>query len=232
MWLQATLSHDDLIQYLDELMPLRISLAKPDEPPRIVELGMPRRLELVPGVGLRVETEARIQWPVLGLTVPAHIRSVQVLFKPRIEAHATGESKPTQNEPVLAFGIVIEHLDVSMVPGIVEGAIIDVINGELAGEGILPSWSFTRALDFHFPMPDVLGEGDIRLYASWGDVKITDEAITFAVSFRAGVTRLGGKDDFETPVEAADLPQRTDDRMTNERVTPRHSVASVVDGNR
>jgi hypothetical protein len=226
MWLQATLSHDDLVQYLDELMPLRISLAKPDETPRVVELGMPRRLELVPGVGVRVETHARIEWPVLGLQVPAHIRSVQVLFKPRIEAH--------ESDPVLAFGLVIEHLDVSLVPGIVEGAIVDVINGELAGEGILPSWAFTRALDFSFDLPPALGEdGEIRLYASWGDVKITDDGITFAVSFRAGVTRVHDADPLEAP-DTDDVPPRMEGvpGATGERVAPRHSVASMAGSNR
>ena len=86
-------------------------------------------------------------------------------------------------------------------------------------------------------MPKALGEsGDIRLYASWGDVKITDDGITFAVSFRASVTRhdLDAADPLEPPDEADDLRSRTEGvpRATGERVAPRHSVASMAGSNR
>lgn len=183
MWLQATITREDLTQYLDELLPLRISLDDGGEGARVFHLQSPRRVELIPSVGIRIETSAHIVWPVLGIDLPATIRSVQVLFEPRIDVS-------DDNEPALGFRVYIEHLDLSMVPGILESAIVDVINGELAHPGRLPSWRFTRMLDFKFDVPSALGfAGKMRLFASWADVKINEDGLTLAMSWRAGVER-------------------------------------------
>lgn len=182
MWLQATVTREDLIQYLDALLPLRISLDEKDDSAKVFHLDPPRHVELVPGEGLLIDTSAHLVWPVLGIHVPATIRSVRALFVPRIE-HVEGE-------PTLSFGLAVQHLDLSLVPGVVESAIVDVINSELAKRGTLPAWRFTKTLDFSFDVPRALGfAGQLRLAASWADVKVTEDGFTLAMSFRAGVDR-------------------------------------------
>lgn len=182
MWLQATITKDDLKRYLDELLPLRIDLdtaGKGDG--RAIDLERPRRLEMVPDTGIRIETSAQLVWPVAGIHVPANVRSIQVLLSPRIDS---------EGDPALGFAVEIEKLDVSLLPGVVESAIKDVVNGELARPGLLPTWKFTRTLDFNFDVPSAMGfAGKMHLFASWADLKVTTEGLTLAMSFRAGVIR-------------------------------------------
>jgi hypothetical protein len=210
MWLQATLTLDDLTHALHELLPLEIHLDEPDASAsghagpererdeaasgradrsggRVIGLSAPRRVELIPSLGLRVETSAHIVWPVLGLDVPATVRSVQALFRPRIEEAANGEAS-------LGFALSVEALDLSLVPGIVESAVKDVLNEELARPGVLPAWRFMRTMDFAFDVPRQLGfDGKLLLAASWADLKITEDGVTLAMSFRAGVDRAGAR---------------------------------------
>jgi hypothetical protein len=220
MWLQATITREDLQTYLDELLPLRIALDSGDEGARVFHLQAPRRVELIPSVGVRLETSAHLVWPVLGIDVPATIRSVQVLFEPRIEVSS-------DNEPALGFRVYVEHLDLSLVPGIVESAIVDVINGELAHPGRLPSWKFTRMLDFRFDVPSALGfAGQMRLFASWADVKINEDGLTLAMSWRAGVEREGtaAAAAFEAPtpnVNQSDAVDESDDTERDSSRPPR-----------
>ncbi len=186
MWLQATITLDDLTHYLNELLPLKIQLDDGDQSHgggRVLDLAAPRHVRMIPSVGVEFETSARIVWPVLGIHVPAVVRSVRAVFKPYVEDIEGGDSS-------LGFELQIEHLDLTLVPGIVEGAIKDVLNTDLARPGRLPSWNFTRQMDFRFDVPRQLGfEGKFRLAASWAEVKITEDGFTLAMSFVAGVDR-------------------------------------------
>lgn len=189
MWLQATVTLDDLTHYLNELLPLKLQLDDGDESHgggRVLDLAAPRQVRMIPSVGVEFETSARIVcivWPVLGIHVPAVVRSVRAVFKPYVEDIEGGDSR-------LGFDLQIEHLDLTLVPGIVEGVIKDVLNADLTRPGRLPSWNFTRQMDFRFDVPKQLGfEGAFRLAAAWAELKITEDGFTLAMSFVAGVDR-------------------------------------------
>lgn len=189
MWLQATITLDDLVHYLRELLPLRIQLdeggqgSSSTDEGRVLDLAAPRHVTMVPGVGVEIETSAHIVWPVLGIHVPATVKSVRALFKPSIVDLGAGES-------AIGFALEVDHLDLSLVPGIVESAIKDVLNAELARPGKLPAWNFSRTMNFRFDVPRKLGfKGSFTLAASWADLKVTDEGLTLAMSFVAGVER-------------------------------------------
>lgn len=207
MWLQATITLDDLTHYLNELLPLKIQLDDGDDSQgggRVLDLAAPEHVRMVPSVGVEIETSARIVWPVLGIHVPAVVRTVRAIFKPSVTAIEGGDSS-------LGFDLHIEHLDLTLVPGIVEGAIKDVLNADLARPGRLPSWNFTRQMDFRFGVPRQLGfEGEFRLAASWAELKITEDGFTLAMSFIAGVDR--GR----APHEAAEASPVGDENADSE----------------
>jgi hypothetical protein len=143
-------------------------------------LSNPRDLALLPDVGLRVSVAAEVEWPLLGLPIPVSIRSATLEIKPEIQTEAAVEK--------LTFKLRLEDVDLSMLPAFVERGIVERINEELDAKHIELSWSFTKTLSHVFELPRVIASGRaIELSAKWGRVKITSEALAFAVSFQTGV---------------------------------------------
>lgn len=180
MWLQATLTREDLQAFADQILPLRIVLGDNDD--RRIYLGKPRKLELLENRGMSIETHARVHWPVLGMSVPIEVPSVSFVLEPHV-THKDGED-------LLAFRLVLTDVDLTHVPGLIERPLVHLLNEELAKKDDLFVWDFTKTLDFKFPLPDAIEPARrFRLSAAWGEVKVTTEGLTLLVSFRGLVTK-------------------------------------------
>jgi len=176
MWVEALLAKDDLDKAMSDLCPLRIRLEKEGN----ILISDPRDLVLIAGVGLRMSVTVDLHWPILGIQVPVSVRSATLEVRPQILKKQEGED--------LTFKLHIDDVDLSMLPEFVDRGVVDLVNAELDAKHVELAWSFTKTLSHVFALPDVLASaGAIDLRAAWGSVKITDEALVLAVSFRATV---------------------------------------------
>jgi hypothetical protein len=176
MWVEALLAKDDLNRAITDFCPLKINLEKGGN----LVISDPCNLELIAGVGLRMSVTVEVHWPILGIQIPVSVRSATLDVRPQILAKQEGE--------VLTFKLHLDDVDLSMVPEFVDRGIVDLVNAELEAKHVELSWSFMKTLSHVFALPDALASASgIHLRAMWGRVKITDEAIVLAVSFRATV---------------------------------------------
>jgi len=187
MWIQAILTRDDLAAVLHELTPLRVTLGE-DVAGRALFLGRPQRVELVPGQGLRVTCRARVAWRLAGVRLPVKIHRVTAILVPRIERRAPTPGAPVRD--MLAFAVRIEKVDVAALPGFVDAKVADVVNETLGRAAHDLVWDFIDTLSFHFALPVALASAErFDLLASWGEVRVTDDAVVLAVAFHAAIPR-------------------------------------------
>jgi len=178
MWLQATLTTADLALALRRFCPARIQL---DEG-RWLSIARPHSVKLLPDLGARFVTEAKLRWSVLGIDVPITVNEAEIFLKPRI---ATEEGGTHQS---LCFDLSIGEFDLKYVPSVFDAGIASKINDALKDANI--SWDFSKTLDFHFGMPEQLSPIDsVHLQARWADLKISDVALTIATTLTVDVSR-------------------------------------------
>jgi hypothetical protein len=171
MWLEAILSRQDLEHALGELTPTTIHFSHDGE----LHLDAPTSVVLVEGRGLRVVCRARLRWVVLGLHVPAPIASISLLLEPAVRRVQTD---------VLVFQVKLEALDVAAIPSMLEATVVHRINAALEERHAELVWDFRETLSHRFPLPDLLAPTrTLDLQIAWGEVRITPEALVFAVSF-------------------------------------------------
>ena len=176
MWVQATLARDDLAKVAGELCPLRINIGEGGS----IVLSDPRDLDLVPEVGLRLTVTTQLHWPVLGVQIPVSVRSATLEVRPQIVESQSGDT--------LTFKLHLDEMDISILPALVDRRIVDRVNKELDAKPLELAWSFTKTLSHVFKLPAALASvGALDLSAAAGRVKITSEAIAFAVSFQVRV---------------------------------------------
>lgn len=184
MWLQAIFTTADLANVLHQLTPLKVTMGGEDTPGRALFLGRPRAVELLPGRGLRFSCRARVAWRVVGVKLPVKIHKVTVTLEPRIERRGARD--------VLAFRVRVEDLDVAAVPAFLDAPIRDRLNKALRDVDHDFAWDFLDTLSFHFGLPAAMLTAEtFDLSASWGEVKVTDEAVVLAVSFRSLIAKPG-----------------------------------------
>lgn len=182
MWVEAVLSRDDLASLIAQVLPLKIQIHPESAPDQYIELASTTNLALVADQGLRMTTQARIHWPVLGIAVPITIDPLSVIIKPRVTKTPGGEA--------LSFALEIEQAEFSGLLGLGDQAITDKINGELAKEDVGLAWAFAAMLSHRFDLPPMLAPLDaVALNVAWGKVRVTDEAMVMAISFHAEVSR-------------------------------------------
>jgi hypothetical protein len=176
MWAEAILAKSDLAEIAGEFCPLRINIGDGGD----VLLSEPRELELVPGVGLRMTVTPEIHWPVLGIQIPVSVRSATLNVRLEI--------LETPNGGTLTFRLRLDDVDTSILPAFVDRKIVDLVNAELDAKNVELSWRFSKTLSHLFALPEALASaGKLDLLATAGRVKITGEAVAFAVSFQAHV---------------------------------------------
>jgi len=181
MWVEAILSRDDLATLLAQCTPVTIHIGK-EGTLTIEEI---RDVSLVAGAGMRVVCSATVRWPVLGASIPAAIRSLVAVVRPEIEKR--------DGHDALAFRLMVEETDLTALPTILDESIAAKVNNELAKTDLV--WSFSDTLSHAFRLPKTLEPLDaLDLGVSWGQVRVTSEAVVFAVSFHSSVTRHDGAD--------------------------------------
>lgn len=176
MWLQAIITADDLMHALAELTPTRIQLDD-EGPDRAFELDPPTEVRFRPNEGALIKTSARLRWDVIGIKLPVALRSVDVLLTPSVERDADGND-------LLVLQARIEDLDLTALPGFLDGKLKDRINAALERPSSFVRWRFVRTLDFHFQLPDkVQPVRDLRLSARWGATRVSEQGFVMAASF-------------------------------------------------
>ena len=196
MWLEAILAKSDFVALLPELTPLTINLSGGGT----VELDEPSGVELVADVGLRVTCKAKLHWPVLGIQVPVTLHSLTAVAKPQIAETSTGDR--------LVFTFNVEKADFAGLPDVVDEKITEKINEALVRDHVALEWDFTDTLSHVFPMPATLDHLEaLGLQVAWGEVRVTPDAVVFAVSFHARVMRTGERErDVKAGRLAGDAP--------------------------
>lgn len=188
VWLEATLTESDVEGLIKQLTPVRINLGTSEEE-RYLHLGRPSAITLVPDkCAVRVMTRAKVRWSLSVLNVPITLDSLQVLLRPTVIPSGSIERGK------LAFHLEIEEADFKHIPAFADRQIRQTINTALESKPL--AWDFSRTLTHAFNLPDDLDPLEkLRLDVSWGEVKMTQDALAFAVSFRPTVTRKRMDDD-------------------------------------
>jgi hypothetical protein len=183
MRIVAVVSKEDLLNMLADFTPVRIRLSS-GSAERLLVIGKPAELALIPGQGVRILCPAKVRWSLSVLEVPVQVNSVQLLARPMIVHTRTGDA--------LAFKLTVEEADLRGVPGLFDRKIVESINQALTSKNLL--WNFTKTLTRTFRLPSALEPTDaIGLTAEAGEVRVTTVALVFTVSFQASVSRRRGE---------------------------------------
>jgi hypothetical protein len=175
MRLEAHLTTNDFQHLFGQLTPLSISL-DPEVPNRSLEIEPPSEVSLHAGEGLRIVTEVRLQWDVIGVRVPVTLRRVVLLLMPSMVT--------LDGEQVLAFALRIEDADLSAIPAFVREVLVNRVNEALARHHSRIAWRFMDTLDFGFPLPEAIQPRyAMRLYARAGDVEVRDGSLRLSVEW-------------------------------------------------
>ena len=176
MRLTLALASSDVGSLLASFLPLQVRLAGDGE--RYLAIGAARSHALVPGVGLRLDTTARIHWEALGVGLPLAVRSLTALLRPSV---APGTTK-------LAFGFAIEAADFVGMPGFLDQSIVDRANEALARANL--AWDFGRTLGRSLALPETMTPvSRVDLHVQGGEVTVTGDAVLVAVDLTTSVAR-------------------------------------------
>jgi hypothetical protein len=224
MWTEIIIPREDLARLLGQAFPLTIRLGDADSDNSLA-LSDLKDVRLVPDRGLRVECKARVRWPVLGIEIPVALNALTLLLVPSIGRGPDGDT--------LVFRIVLEHADFAAVPELLDKRITSTINSKLAAKDAELSWDLSRTLTLSTPLPELLEELEaFALRPRWAKVRITDEAVVYAISFNTALVRTGSQVPAELALSADDelvSPVRFSERPVTHRPTARErSVKSLA----
>jgi hypothetical protein len=176
MLLEAIITKADLDRFAGQFLPTDFEL----EDGAKLTLHEPWEITLVPERGVRLGCQAKVHWPVMGLQVPLDVHSLVALLGISI---GRGESGAT-----FELALRIEKVDFAMLPAMIDDRIRARINEALIERHVAFSWNFQDTLSRVLALPPMIqSSGAIALEAQQGVVKITDDALAFAVSFTTGV---------------------------------------------
>jgi hypothetical protein len=184
MWAEIIATREDFQRLLQQAFPLTIRLGDPGSDHSLV-LSDLSTVELVPDLGLRVECRARVHWPVLGIEVPVTLRSLTIVLLPSVGRSAEGGD-------TLVFRVSIERADFSALPSMIDGRVTDAINARLADRNAELEWNFSKALTHTAALPELLEPLDrFAVHPAWGKVRVTEEAVVYAISLHTAIVRRG-----------------------------------------
>jgi hypothetical protein len=178
MWLEAILTREDLRHVLKQFAPMDLRLGESGK----LLLDAPSDVSLIRDKGLAVVCEATLHWPLLGVDIPVHIHALVLLVRPSVERRASGD--------VLVFTLEIDGANVPLLPKVIDDKITAMVNEELVKKHVELAWNFGKTLSHVFSLPAALeSTSTLGLKVSGGKVKVTDDAMGFAVRFRTEVER-------------------------------------------
>jgi len=177
MWIQAIVTRDEFARAFDDICPAHVEI---DEG-RWIDFARPHSVDLIPERGIRVRTEARVLWTVIGIDVPITVIEAELFFLPKIVDR--------DGVPILSFEVTVGELDLKFIPHLLDAGVATKMNDVLAKAGL--EWDFMETLAWRFQLPKQLSPAEsIHLHAKWAEVRITPEAVTLAVSFAADVSNV------------------------------------------
>jgi hypothetical protein len=182
MQLEAILSAENVADLVGQFVPLELELGEAGKGERFVTIDEVSDVTLVPNAGVRVKCSAHLRWPLLGLHLPVHAKSLDVLLRPSIGARGGSQS--------LIFALTIEHVDIAWSPTLVDESLTERVNRELAEHHVELSWNFTKTLSHVFRLPKaMLTAGTLGLEVIEGQIHVTHESLRMSVLFHAKVGR-------------------------------------------
>jgi hypothetical protein len=189
MWLEAVVTQADLVKVASELLPARILLDAKGEPSDDGPKAAPKRslllhpasqVALVPDEGVQITCPGELTWTFIGMSPTVRLDELRVMLRPRVVQK--------DGRPVFELGVEVQVADFRALPAFVDEAIVKAVNAALATRS--PSWSFTETFARTVPLGGVLAlVRSLELSASWGEPKITAEALGLAISLRLGFVR-------------------------------------------
>lgn len=173
MWIEAIISKDDLVNVVQQLLPLKIHFDDDPSTDRWLFLDKPTKIELVEGKGLRLACPAEIRWSIATIDVPFKLHTLEVLARPEVVSKPGGD--------VLAFRLELEEADFKGVPALLDHGITKAVNAALASQDF--AWNFTKTLTNTVKMPKLLDPIDtLSIGVGWGKLRVDAEALVIAVS--------------------------------------------------
>ena len=189
MWLEAIISHADLVEVLGEFLPVKIYLnqdddengeRKKDEPDRSLLLHRATDVRLVPDEGIRVTCPAELTWSIVGMSPTVQIDELSVLIRPEVVEKNKGN--------VLEFGLQVKEADFHSLPGFIDETIVKAVNGALAAKK--PSWNFTETLTRTVGLGTLFEQVEaLKIEVKWGKTKIGADVLGLVLSFKIGFVR-------------------------------------------
>lgn len=180
MELQATLTTIDLRNLIEPALPLDVDIDG-DQGERVFTLQELVGVEFVPQRGIRLSLTGKISWPILGVTVPITLKSIEVLIS------VAREERPSAH---LVLRFVIEKADFAWIPGVVDGAIADRINAEIQARKFELPWDFEKLMTHRFPLPVAVTSAQaLSLFVPASSLHITDRQLELRVTLSTHVER-------------------------------------------
>lgn len=192
MQLSCVVTRNDVVQLLEQLTPFRVDLGGR----RAVTFARPRRVELVPEVGVRVEGEARVTWDVGIVTLPVTVESWSMVLVASVASRGDAWH--------LRFDPVVEDLVLRGAPAFVDGKIAELINESLGAAKRKLSWNFSKTLSVKLRMPrafDPPARFDLR--PGRGEIVVDRDEVRLTATFVAEIVRAGPEDRRPAPGERA-----------------------------
>ena len=150
--ISAVLDHTTVVGLIAELTPFIVELDTDPSTQRWMRVERPDVVELVPGVGARIRTSAKVSWSLAGVSLPFTIRSVVIVLRLVID-----DSVPGGKLDILPM---VEDADLKNVPDLVDAKIVEVVNSRLAAKAGEIAWKFGKLLTVHLGLPPALGGVD------------------------------------------------------------------------
>jgi hypothetical protein len=178
MWIEAILTPRDCTDFIGSITPLSVDLGMD----RRLVVARPRRVELVPDKGLRVQTVGHVVWTVAGVKLPVNIRVASLLLTPSIEKR--------DGRDALGFRLRVEKLDFSVLPDFIDETVLQRINDVLGKHDDILVWRFPHTFDRYLSLPKrIESASGVEIHTRWGKVRITESALVLAVSFDVRAVR-------------------------------------------
>jgi hypothetical protein len=183
MDIRARLDESTLRRILGDILPVTV-LFDDDQgfEGRWVTIDRARRVEVVPGLGVRLTTSGELRWPFKVIPVGLRLASLQVLVRPVV----VGEGPATR----VLFRPLIEEADLRRFPDFVDQGIVAIVNRALDSRTELLSWHVANSLDRRFGLPATLGPLETaHVDVESATLAIEEDSIDLTVTLDMSVTR-------------------------------------------
>jgi len=183
MDIRARLDESTLRRILGDILPVTVLFDDAQGlEGRWVTIERARRVEIVPGLGVRLTTSGELRWPFKVIPVALRLAFLQLLVRPVV----AGVGPTTR----VLFRPLIEDADLRRVPDFVDQGIVAIVNRALDSRTELLSWHVADSLERWFPLPATLGPLETaHVDVASATLEIQDDSIDLTVEMEMSVSR-------------------------------------------